>query len=159
MKDIATAALAVLREAGIENAAELAIKIHAAVYDDPSDRPIQDIVAKYLAEANNHFARTRVTMPELMGKSRKRHIVEVRQFVQWAMCSFERLSLQTIADHTGRDDHSTIIYSRDAVEDLCTWDKRYIEFKSHLLKVYGLKVTPAEGNFVKPYLEGKFATV
>lgn len=159
MKDIATAALAVLRDAGIDNAAELAIKIHAAVYDDPSDRPIQDIVAKYLAEANNHFARTRVTMPELLGRSRKRHIVEVRQFVRWAMYNFERLSLQAIADHTGKADHSTVIHSRDTVEDLCTWDKRYIDFKSHLLKVYGLKITPAEGHFVKPYLEGKFVGV
>ena len=62
-------------------------------------------------------ARTGITRDELKSKSRKREIVNARQGGMWLLCYFTDSSLNQIGILFGGRHHSTVIHSRDEVDD------------------------------------------
>lgn len=61
----------------------------------------------------------RVARGELVGKSKKKEIVLPRQVCCYLMCELLTLPLVSVGKELGGRDHTTILYSRDKVEEMC----------------------------------------
>ncbi len=70
---------------------------------------------KLLEETAQLFGLTRA---DLIGTSRRRHVVEARQAAAWVLRhAYPALSLEAIGEVLGGRDHTTIIYSIARVEE------------------------------------------
>jgi chromosomal replication initiator protein len=65
------------------------------------------------------------TVDMLKSKSRKRELVIARQIAQWFINHFTNLSLKSNGAMFGGRDHSTVIHSLAAVQDLLDTDPHY----------------------------------
>jgi chromosomal replication initiator protein len=61
----------------------------------------------------------------LRGRTRKREVVQARQISMYLAKKFTKQSLKSIGDSFGGRDHSTVIHSCQAVEDLMDTDRRF----------------------------------
>ncbi len=61
----------------------------------------------------------KITKSDLLGKSKKKEIVIPRQICCFLMCELLSLPLISIGKTLGGRDHTTILYSRDKVEEMC----------------------------------------
>jgi len=61
----------------------------------------------------------RITKNDLVGKSKKKELVMPRQICCFLLCDILFLPLKTIGGVLGGRDHTTILYSRNKVEELC----------------------------------------
>lgn len=66
----------------------------------------------------------KVTFDDVKSKSRKRNTVMARQLICYFLYENTKMTLIKVADLLNRD-HSTIIYSKDIVKELCFSDKGY----------------------------------
>jgi chromosomal replication initiation ATPase DnaA len=55
-------------------------------------------------------------------RTRKREVVECRQAAMWLACKWTTLGLKRIGERFGGRDHSTVIHSREVMEELI-WQK------------------------------------
>lgn len=70
-------------------------------------------IAELLAAVARHFG---LSAAQLRERSRRRHIVQARQAAAWVLReAIPTLSLQSIGDALGGQDHTTIIFSLQAV--------------------------------------------
>lgn len=60
-----------------------------------------------------------ITKADLTGKSKKKDIVIPRQICCYLMCDLLSLPLVSIGKELGGRDHTTILYSRDKIEEMC----------------------------------------
>ncbi|MDE7082372.1 MAG: chromosomal replication initiator protein DnaA [Clostridia bacterium] len=60
-----------------------------------------------------------ITKPDLLGKSKKKEIVIPRQICCYLMCELLSLPLVSIGKELGGRDHTTVLYSRDKVDEMC----------------------------------------
>ncbi|MCD7728962.1 MAG: chromosomal replication initiator protein DnaA [Clostridia bacterium] len=60
-----------------------------------------------------------ITRAEIVGKSKKKEIVIPRQICCYLMCDLLTLPLVSIGKELGGRDHTTVLYSRDKVEEMC----------------------------------------
>lgn len=66
-----------------------------------------------------------ISRADLIGRSRRRHVAEVRQFAAWVLRhAYPALSLEAIGEILGGYDHTTIIYSLHKVEERMLSDAR-----------------------------------
>ena len=70
----------------------------------------------------------------MKSKTRKREVVVARQTAMYLCKSMTEQSLKTIGDEFGGRDHSTVIYSCNAVQDLIDTDPTYRETVTELRK-------------------------
>lgn len=70
----------------------------------------------------------------MKSKTRKREVVVARQTAMYLCKSMTKQSLKSIGDEFGGRDHSTVIYSCNAVQDLIDTDSSYRETVSELRK-------------------------
>ncbi len=61
----------------------------------------------------------RVSKADIIGKSKKKEVVIPRQVCCYLMCELLTLPLVSIGKELGGRDHTTILYSRDKVEEMC----------------------------------------
>lgn len=69
-----------------------------------------------IAAVTSYF---RISKNDLLGKSKKKEIVIPRQICCYLMCELLSLPLISIGKVLGGRDHTTILYSRDKVEEMC----------------------------------------
>lgn len=81
---------------------------------------------------NNGFG---ITEADLLKKCRKREMVQLRQVSIWAMTKMTGASLKTIGEYFNRD-HTTVIHSRDTVNDLIYSKEPSIMRLMEKIKVY-----------------------
>lgn len=60
-----------------------------------------------------------VSKADLVGKCKKKELVMPRQICCYLMCELLSLPLMSIGEELGKRNHTTILYSRNKVEDLC----------------------------------------
>jgi chromosomal replication initiator protein len=85
------------------------------VNPDVSLETIQTMVCEYFA----------LPVDMLRGRTRKREVVQARQISMYLAKKFTKQSLKSIGDSFGGRDHSTVIHSCQAVEDLMDTDRRF----------------------------------
>ena len=61
---------------------------------------------------------------DLTGKSKKKEVVIPRQICCYLMCELLQLPLVSIGKELGGRDHTTVLYSRDKVEEMCRINDR-----------------------------------
>ncbi|MDE6598293.1 MAG: chromosomal replication initiator protein DnaA [Clostridia bacterium] len=61
----------------------------------------------------------RISKNDLLGKSKKKEVVMPRQICCYLMCELLSLPLISIGKELGGRDHTTILYSRDKVDEMC----------------------------------------
>lgn len=61
----------------------------------------------------------RITKGDLVGKSKKKELVIPRQICCYLMCELLSLPLISIGKELGGRDHTTVLYSRDKVDEMC----------------------------------------
>ncbi len=61
----------------------------------------------------------RISKADLVGKSKKKEIVTPRQICCYLMCELLSLPLIAIGKELGGRDHTTILYSRDKIDEMC----------------------------------------
>lgn len=79
---------------------------------------------------------TRIPRAEIVGPSRKRHVVRARQVACWAMREVLKYSYPIIAKAVGRSDHSTAIYAHDVISYLYDKDPDVRTICDKVKKVY-----------------------
>ncbi len=72
----------------------------------------------------DHF---QIQYDKLKEKTRKRHVVQARQLSMYLAKNFTKNSLKTIGKHFGGRDHSTVIHSCQAVQNLIDTDQTFKE--------------------------------
>jgi chromosomal replication initiator protein len=88
------------------------------------------LIEKILTQTAEVFARTPA---ELIGRSRKRPIVEARQAALWAVRQrYPSLSLETIGTAVGGRHYSTVMHALSAVEQRAA---RQVEYRVQLQHV------------------------
>jgi len=68
----------------------------------------------------------KVDFQEIISKSRKREVTKARQLLCHFLYEKTNMNLIKIGEFINRD-HSTVIYNKDVVKDLCFSDKSYKE--------------------------------
>ena len=61
----------------------------------------------------------RISKSDILGKSKKKEIVIPRQICCYLMCELLSLPLISIGKELGGRDHTTILYSRDKIDEMC----------------------------------------
>lgn len=87
----------------------------------------------------DHF---KVPVEKLHGVTRKRSVVLARQLSMYLAKNYTSVSLKTIGSNFGGKDHSTVIYSIKAVQDLMDTDTLFKDTVIHLEKQVQLNLTP-----------------
>ena len=77
----------------------------------------EEITAKSIISAVASFYR--LNENDLTGKSKKKEIVMPRQICCYLMCELLSLPLVSIGQELGGRDHTTIMHSRDKIEEMC----------------------------------------
>ena len=60
----------------------------------------------------------KITRDKLLGKSKKKELVQPRQICAYLMCEIMNIPLVSIGETMGGRDHTTIIHSREKVSNL-----------------------------------------
>lgn len=69
-----------------------------------------------------------ISKEDILGKSRKREIVEARQLTQYFIrTTCPKLSLEAIGELTGGKDHATVLHSCKSVTNLMDTDRKFAE--------------------------------
>lgn len=95
-----------------------------------------DNIKKMVAD---HF---KVPVEKLHGVTRKRSVVLARQLSMYLAKNYTSVSLKAIGNNFGGKDHSTVIYSIKAVQDLMDTDTLFKDTVIHLEKQVQLNLTP-----------------
>jgi chromosomal replication initiator protein len=66
-----------------------------------------------------------LTLEQLVDKTRKKEVVVARQLGMYFAKEYTNLSLQTIGQHFGKRDHSTVIHAINCVNDLIETDRKF----------------------------------
>ena len=82
-----------------------------------------------------------VTMDNMHGKTRKRSAVLARQLSMYLAKNYTNKSLKTIGETLGGRDHSTVIYSCKAVQDLMDTDPVFKKTVEELDKKIAINTT------------------
>ena len=69
---------------------------------------------------------------DITGKSKKKEVVIPRQICCYLMCELLSLPLVSIGKELGGRDHTTMLYSRDKVEEMCRTNDRIAVSYTHL---------------------------
>ncbi len=75
-----------------------------------------------------------LSLEQLVDKSRKKEIVLARQLGMYFAKEYTNLSLQTIGQHFGKRDHSTVIHAIHCVNDLIETDRKFKKSYQDLMK-------------------------
>lgn len=81
----------------------------------------KDEIGSLIKKVSNFFE---VDIEDLKGVVRKRELVEVRQIIMYVLINHSKLTLKRIGMLFNRD-HSTVLYSRNTVDDMLTSDKKF----------------------------------
>ncbi len=114
------------------------VQAHASFTRKPVDLLlIRDVIERYVSEMSHGISmegikelvakELNIELDKVNGKSRKREIVIARQLSMYLCKSFTDKSLKTIGEHFGGKDHSTVIYSCRAIQDMIETDVRFAE--------------------------------
>jgi len=66
-----------------------------------------------------------IDLKKMQGNTRKREVVVARQLSMYLAKAYTKTSLKMIGTHFGGKDHSTVIYSCRAVQDLIDTDAKF----------------------------------
>lgn len=128
----------VLQAYGIRNHAEIGHKIIREIVNEQKKK--QDgrnpVIVKYLDFLNTNFNQVPIPYSAIVGKSRKREIVDCRHFIAYALYTIEKMSLNSAGEMLGGRDHSTVINSRNTVEDLCDVDSKWENTRTTMLAMF-----------------------
>ena len=77
----------------------------------------------------DHFG---ISLVELDGVRRSRHIVRPRQIAMHCAVQLTRHSLPTIAEHFGKRDHTTVMHANKVIQERMDRDDEFEEIVDHL---------------------------
>ncbi len=89
----------------------------SALNEAVSESGKEEITANTVISAVTSFYH--VTRADMTGKSKKKDVVLPRQICCYLMCELLSLPLVSIGKELGGRDHTTVLYSRDKVEEMC----------------------------------------
>lgn len=115
-----------------------AVQAHSSFSRRPVDLLlIREVIERYVSEMSQGISmegikelvakEMNIDLEMVNGKSRKRDIVIARQLSMYLCKNFTDKSLKSIGEHFGGKDHSTVIYSCKAIQDMIETDARFAE--------------------------------
>ena len=119
------------REVNLTLAREVVQKFVDQVHKEVTVDNIMKMVSEYFE----------VPMDKLQGKTRKRAVVIARQLSMYLAKNLTNSSFKTIGDSFGGRDHSTVIYSCKAVQDMIDTDEKIRHAVADLEKRLSMSVT------------------
>jgi chromosomal replication initiator protein len=131
-----------------------AIQAHASFTRKKIDLVlVREVIERYVSEMSQGISMEgikelvakefNVDLEKVNGKSRKREIVIARQLSMYLCKNFTDKSLKSIGEHFGGKDHSTVIYSCKAIQDMIETDIRFAEKVSQM--EHNLKLAQTAG--------------
>ena len=84
-----------------------------------------------------------LSLEQLVDKTRKKEVVVARQLGMYFAKEYTNLSLQTIGQHFGKRDHSTVIHAINCVNDLIETDRKFKKSYQDLQKKLKIKTVLA----------------
>jgi chromosomal replication initiator protein len=82
-----------------------------------------------------------VPVDKLKEKTRKRQVVQARQLSMFLSKNFTKHSLKAIGKHFGGRDHSTVIHSCQAIQNLMDTDTKFKESVDDLQKKIQMSIS------------------
>ncbi len=95
---------------------------HSALNEAVSEDGKEEVTPETIINAVCSFYR--VTKGDLVGKCKKKDLVQPRQICCYLMCELLSLPLMSIGKALGNRNHTTILYSRNKVEEMCQVNDR-----------------------------------
>lgn len=95
-------------------------------------KPIVDFVSEWYG----------LSPRELVAKTRKKEIVEPRQFVHWLAVNYTRMSKASIGANVGGVDHATTLHSKRKIDNLLEVDKAFSKNFNEMYSAFKEKVLP-----------------
>ena len=92
--------------------------LNEAVSEDGKEEITPDSIINAVCSYYN------VTKGDLVGKCKKKELVQPRQICCYLMCELLSLPLMSIGKALGNRNHTTILYSRNKVEEMCQVNDR-----------------------------------
>ena len=89
-----------------------------AVSEDGKEEVTADIIISSVSSFYH------MNKSDILGKSKKKEVVIPRQICCYLMCELLSLPLVSIGKELGGRDHTTVLYSRDKVEEMCRINDR-----------------------------------
>ena len=132
MKSTFEAALEVLTELNLDNAVDVAMQI--SICQKQSANTQKDLVQYYLDIVNEKFNEVQIKKEQIESNTRKRELVQCRQWIMWAIREFDQISLKQIGMLFGGRDHSTVIHACKTVEGQSDVDKKWNQFFNYLIQ-------------------------
>lgn len=95
----------------------ITVKLAKSALNEAVSEGTEEITSANIISAVTAYYR--INKGDLLGKSKKKEIVIPRQICCYLMCELLSLPLVSIGKELGGRDHTTIIHSRDKVEEMC----------------------------------------
>lgn len=95
----------------------ISVKLAQSALNEAVSEGAEEITSESIISAVTAYYR--ISKAELIGKSKKKEIVIPRQICSYLMCELLSLPLVSIGQELGGRDHTTIIHSRDKIEEMC----------------------------------------
>lgn len=95
----------------------ITVKLAKSALNEAVSEGTEEITSANIISAVTAYYR--ISKADLVGKSKKKEIVIPRQICCYLMCDLLSLPLVSIGKELGGRDHTTIIHSRDKVEEMC----------------------------------------
>ena len=95
----------------------ISVKLAKSALNEAVSEGTEEITSASIISAVTAYYR--ISKSDLVGKSKKKEIVIPRQICCYLMCELLSLPLVSIGKELGGRDHTTIIHSRDKVEEMC----------------------------------------
>lgn len=123
---------------------------HSVVYNSPVDMRLAERVIKRAVKVDNHpltiddivetvCGHYGVTQQSVLGRSRKRDYVLVRQISMYLAQKYTKMPAARIGQLIGNRDHSTVIHSCTAIEQRLKVDKSFLAELSSIENSFKLK--------------------
>lgn len=95
----------------------ISVKLAKSALNEAVSEGTEEITSESIISAITAYYR--ISKTDLVGKSKKKEIVIPRQICCYLMCDLLSLPLVSIGKELGGRDHTTIIHSRDKIEEMC----------------------------------------
>lgn len=130
----------VLRSHKVKNSLQISRSIIGEIVKEEKRRLKMNVqnksVKTYLEFLNETFNPFPITYDELVSKTRKREVVDCRHFIGFALYEIDKLSYKAAGALLGGRDHSTIINSKNMVNDMADVDRRWENTRTTMLAMF-----------------------
>ena len=125
VRELEGALISIMAQASL-NKKEITLELAKQIIDKYVKQSTPEITIDYIIKlVSNHFG---ISIEECKSTTRRREIVQARQFIMYLAKKYTKISLTSIGLQCGNKDHATVLHACKTINNLLETDK---QFRSH----------------------------